>query len=332
LALDEADLQARDLGDIMEAMITSLDVKRWVGEQLAALHSVRSCILNREGLLIAHTWGGGIIHVHFLDALPKLRAIRLELAEATRVGIGTLYLLDAALLPADGARAAPDGTLIGLHALYKDKLYTYRAADDVNEPHAPKIGQVHFKSFGRSDEYETWYGPDIEIRALPCYRVWVKSPPALKGEWQIANFGSEAFWKDADYTAGRDQVRRKNFHDRTYTTDQVFRQHSWTNSTYTNIPGGMPGGIPADMGGGSASNGAENESSANRRPASPLDHHYARLGLKSDASGDDVKAAFRRLARELHPDVSKLPMQEAKAKFQQVYEAYKALRDAGKCA
>jgi hypothetical protein len=303
-------------------MSISLELKRWTGEQIAALNSVRSCILTRDAWLLVQTWGGGVIHVHFLDALPKLRAVKRELGEATRVGVGVLYLLDAALIPPDGSRAQPDESLLSLHALFKDKLYTLRRT----EGGKPALGQVHFRPFGRGDEYEIWYGPDLAIRALPSYRVWLKSPAALKGEWQVAHFGSEAFWKDADYTAGRDQVRRKNFHDRTYTTEQVFRQHTWTNATYTNMPGGMPGGMPAGMG------GTPNANANGARPASPLDRHYAALGVPPDSPADVVKTAFRRLARELHPDVSKLPLHEAKAKFQQVYEAYKALRDAGKVA
>jgi molecular chaperone DnaJ len=51
--------------------------------------------------------------------------------------------------------------------------------------------------------------------------------------------------------------------------------------------------------------------------------YYEILGLPRDASEQDVKRAFRKLARELHPDVSELP--DADERFRQVAEAYEVL-------
>jgi molecular chaperone DnaJ len=47
------------------------------------------------------------------------------------------------------------------------------------------------------------------------------------------------------------------------------------------------------------------------------------LGVARDASADDIKRAFRRLARELHPDVSDAP--DAEHRFREVVEAYEVL-------
>jgi curved DNA-binding protein len=53
--------------------------------------------------------------------------------------------------------------------------------------------------------------------------------------------------------------------------------------------------------------------------------YYTRLGLERSASQDDIKRAYRKLARKYHPDVSKEP--DAEAKFKEVAEAYEALKD-----
>ena len=50
---------------------------------------------------------------------------------------------------------------------------------------------------------------------------------------------------------------------------------------------------------------------------------YRLLGLRTGASYEDVKASYRRLARQLHPDVN--PDQQASEKFIQVTEAYRFL-------
>jgi molecular chaperone DnaJ len=51
--------------------------------------------------------------------------------------------------------------------------------------------------------------------------------------------------------------------------------------------------------------------------------YYEVLGLDRGASETDIKKAFRRLARELHPDVSDAP--DAQERFRQVAEAYEVL-------
>ncbi len=58
--------------------------------------------------------------------------------------------------------------------------------------------------------------------------------------------------------------------------------------------------------------------------------YYKIMGLKHDASQDDIKRAHRKLARKYHPDVSKEP--DAEAKFKEAGEAYEVLKDPEKRA
>jgi curved DNA-binding protein len=58
--------------------------------------------------------------------------------------------------------------------------------------------------------------------------------------------------------------------------------------------------------------------------------YYEILGVTRSADADEVKRAYRKLARKYHPDVSK--EKNAEDKFKEVQEAYEVLRDAEKRA
>jgi curved DNA-binding protein len=53
--------------------------------------------------------------------------------------------------------------------------------------------------------------------------------------------------------------------------------------------------------------------------------YYEILGVPRDASAEDIRRAYRTLAREYHPDVNKDP--GAEDRFKEVSEAYEVLRD-----
>lgn len=53
--------------------------------------------------------------------------------------------------------------------------------------------------------------------------------------------------------------------------------------------------------------------------------YYKIMGLSRDASAEDIKRTYRKLARKYHPDVSKEP--GAEDKFKEAQEAYEVLRD-----
>jgi curved DNA-binding protein len=58
--------------------------------------------------------------------------------------------------------------------------------------------------------------------------------------------------------------------------------------------------------------------------------YYEALEVPRDASADDIRRAYRRLARKYHPDVNKDP--GAEDRFKQISEAYEVLRDEEKRA
>ena len=58
--------------------------------------------------------------------------------------------------------------------------------------------------------------------------------------------------------------------------------------------------------------------------------YYKIMGVERGASQDEIKRAYRKLARKYHPDVSKEP--DAEARFKELGEAYEVLKDPEKRA
>jgi len=63
--------------------------------------------------------------------------------------------------------------------------------------------------------------------------------------------------------------------------------------------------------------------------ATDFKDYYAILGISKTATSEEIKQAFRKLARKYHPDVNPNNKQ-AEAKFKEVNEAYEVLSDPDK--
>uniref|UniRef100_A0A3Q4C081 J domain-containing protein n=1 Tax=Mola mola TaxID=94237 RepID=A0A3Q4C081_MOLML len=61
-----------------------------------------------------------------------------------------------------------------------------------------------------------------------------------------------------------------------------------------------------------------------------VEEYYQVLGVRRDASADDIKKAYRRLALRWHPDKNPENKEEAEKKFKELSEAYEVLSDANK--
>ena len=62
--------------------------------------------------------------------------------------------------------------------------------------------------------------------------------------------------------------------------------------------------------------------------------YYSILGVSKDATADDLKRAYRKLAKQYHPDAqhTEEDKKNAEAKFKEINEAYSVLSDENKRA
>ena len=55
--------------------------------------------------------------------------------------------------------------------------------------------------------------------------------------------------------------------------------------------------------------------------------YYETLGVSKNASADDIKSSYRKLAKQYHPDVTKEDSAHAEERFKEISEAYEVLAD-----
>lgn len=276
----------------------TLTLKHWLKRELDTLVSVQSTLVGTSPDLVINTWNGVKINVHLVHEPLKVRQMRRQLQDATSIGTGTLYIVSESLLPKDNTRVLPDEWLLAIHALTGDRIYGFKPA-----PQGFHLLQVHFEPVNGLNAWEVQLGPEFQVDRVRFYRATTK-PRAIKGDWLVADFDTACFWKENDYRNHRERMVRERRRAAAGTTWQT-----WSGfQTWAHDP----------------SNAAA--------PASPLktylDMCYETLGLKPGADRETVKAAFRKLAREVHPDTSQLPKEEAEARFKALSSAYEYIKSA----
>jgi hypothetical protein len=252
--------------------------------------------------LVVQTWTGIVIHVLLLQSPPKTRTIKRILQEGTDNGIGTLFLINRDILPEQGTRVSIPEWLLALHALTHDRVYTISLDGD-----SVSLAQMHFEPIGISGDYAVQVGPAPNLEKLRFLRTQIR-PRVIRGEWQLADFGVEAFWKDP--------YSPKHASGSAYHRPDP-REYSWR--SYSSTSWGQPK--------------TEEIPNPSYRPparADSLNVAYATLELTAGATYDEARAAFRKLAMAYHPDTSALPKDEAEARFRLLNEAFEIVRVANK--
>lgn len=272
--------------------------------------SVQRCSFN-SGLAIAarpyepdvivYLWTGARVHIYILAEPPKMRMIKSILQTDSAVGIGSLFIVNADLLPTHNQTFKPDEWLLAVHVLTNNRVYGYR-------PDGEGLLQAHFDKIGPTENYRAVYGPPVVIHQLRYARETIKLQ-TVKGFWMLADFGMDAFWK-------------RQAQDGSYYEVPAYKQHT--------RPPRPPYTSHSSSPHSNTSNGSNNSRSYTTNKTPPLktrlEESYELLGLPSGAPQDDVKAAFRKLALQVHPDVSQLEKEEAEMRFKALSEAYEYIK------
>lgn len=208
-------------------------VARWVRAHFAVVADVNrattepdaSVIYNHhQADVVVSTWMGARLYIHLIDQLPKVRDLKAILRTNSRCSIGTLFLVDKSLLPANDAPLKMQDWWEGLTALNETFFYVYSMRDD-----QLIITQAHFLQTNTRDEVRLWYLPEFNIEKVTVRRRTVPNG-TVKGTWHVADIASPNYKRRMN-----DERAQQRFHYRTkYTQDIPPRngRHQVANNTH----------------------------------------------------------------------------------------------------
>lgn len=143
--------------------------------------------------LVIDTWMGGRLHVYLINHEPKVRDLKATLKENTRNSIGTLFLVDAALLPAEQASFKVADWHFALFHLNDSWIYTYQLDADGHV----QVRQVHFAPTPYADYYRVWHLNDFTIEA--CVVRQREYDDGIRGQWFIGDLASPQYKRRINY-------------------------------------------------------------------------------------------------------------------------------------
>jgi hypothetical protein len=273
-----------------------------------------------EGDLLLTLADGKKIGICVINRAIRLPEIKERYERNTTKGVHTLYIIDGRMLPQDNSAVEPPYWMAALHTLMYGRIYAYWC-----EGRDVTIRPLHMEWKWGGSPRTVEYGEEIDLGDLGGN--WIS--PATKfidGSYLSANFGEGAFWK-----------KRQGLDEEKYS-------YSWRNWTYserktTSDEEQEPAWDPweefnANFGTAGKSNAADEQwewtgeefrqRQTRRKPSVP-NKHYTVLGVPTTASLDEVKQAYRRKAREYHPDMHPNEKEKYTAKMADINAAFEAI-------
>ncbi|MEM9954668.1 MAG: DnaJ domain-containing protein [Chloroflexota bacterium] len=193
-------------------------IARWIRATFAVVPDVSRASIEPDPSVIykthradvvVSTWMGARLYIYLIEKAPKVREIKSILRDNSRSGIGTLFLVDRNLLPADDSQLKMQDWWEALSSLHHDFIYTYFFDDD--ELH---ITQAHFTPINGKDVFRTWYLPEFAIEKVTVRRRNVITGN-VKGRWHLGDIASPDYKRKMG-----DERANQRFHYRTkYTQD-----------------------------------------------------------------------------------------------------------------
>ncbi|MDX2160984.1 MAG: J domain-containing protein [bacterium] len=277
---------------------------------------------------------GKSLAIYVINRAIRLPEIRERLENNTRSRLYTLFVIDGRMMPADQSELEPPPWMAALHSLCNGRVYGYwcDGRSDV------KIRPIHMDWKWGKNPRSVAYGPEIDMDKLRG-EMTSSASKFLTGSYAIADFGEGTFWKKQEpfgenqykwswrqwsYASRPKEEAETEAPGETWDSWEDFERHYghvgedtdfWRSSRRQHSTWEANSG---------SANGKAKDGQQRVRTVIKV-NPYSVLGISQTASDAEIKAAYRRKARENHPDMHPTEKDKYTAKMADINAAFEAL-------
>jgi DnaJ-domain-containing protein 1 len=285
--------------------------------------SDRVSCLQREcdghDLLISLT-DGTSVSVCVINRALRLTEVRERYAANTRSRIHSLFIIDGRMMPADKDTVTPPAWMSALHTLTLGRIYGYWL-----EGRAVTIRPIHMEWKWGGSPRLVEYGEAVAVERVRGERMSAGTKE-IEGDFAVAYFGDTPFWKqqsDAESARFDYSWRNWSFGGARRESAREEREHQWDSWEEFQRAYGGESEPRHDDTGWTGDRSKKTHQPAARKTA--VSAHYALLGVPQTATLDEVKQAYRNMARKFHPDLHPSEKEKYTAKMADINTAFEAI-------
>ena len=161
---------------------------------------------SHEPDIVVETWMNSRLFVYIINAAPKQRHIKSILKQNTKSSIGSLFMVDAALLPDDGYCGRLRAWQDDLRVMNMGAIFAFSHVEQ-----SLSLIQVNMDETTQRNEFIVWHTLDFPFDAVSVRRREYQTN--IRGSWYIGDIASASFKRRIS-----EERARQRFHYRTRAT------------------------------------------------------------------------------------------------------------------